>query len=132
MSCTDPIADLLTVIRNGLAAGKKSVTVPHSVIKQGICRVLKDEGYIGNCDVLDTKPARSLKIQLKYGANGEAVIHDIKRVSTAGRRHYAGRKELRPIIRGFGISIVTTSRGILSDRACRQQKLGGEVICTVK
>ena len=131
MSCTDPIADMLTIIRNGIAAGKTAVTVPHSVIKTGICAVLKEEGYIGTIDLLETKPARSIKIQLKYGTGGESAITSIRRVSTAGRRLYAGRKDLKPIIRGYGISIISTSRGILSDRVCRKQRLGGEVICVV-
>jgi len=131
MSCTDPIADMLTIIRNGLMAGKKAVTVKHSQIKTGICQVLKDEGYIERFDVLDTKPARSLQVQLKYGAGGEGVIHNIKRISTPGCRIYLGKAQLKPIIRGFGISILSTSKGILSDRACRKQNLGGEVICII-
>jgi small subunit ribosomal protein S8 len=113
MSCTDPIADLLTVIRNGLAANKKSVTVPFSKIKH-------------------TKPAKTIQVALKYGPLGEPVIHEIARVSTPGLRQYAARNELKPIIRGFGISILTTSKGILSDRVCRKQRLGGEVLCVVK
>ena len=132
MSCTDPIADMLTVIRNGLAANKKSVKIPFSTIKQGIASVLKDEGYVGSVDVLETKPARTLQVALKYGPAGEPVIHEIIRVSTPGLRQYAGRSDLKPIIRGFGISIVSTSKGILSDRACRKQRLGGEVLCVVK
>ncbi len=132
MSQTDPIADLLTVIRNGVLANKATVSVPWSQVKQGIAQVLKDEGYLSRIDVLDTKPAKTLQVVLKYADTGEPVIHDITRVSTPGRRLYAGRKELKPIIRGFGVSIVSTSQGILSDRACRQRKLGGEVLCVVK
>lgn len=132
MSCTDPIADMLTVIRNGLAAGKTTVTMPHSQIKVGLLQVLKSEGYIGQFDVLDTKPAKTIKVALKYGPAGESVIQSLRRVSTSGKREYAGRKDLKPIIRGFGISIISTSRGILSDRDCRKQKLGGEVLCIVK
>jgi len=132
MSCTDPIADMLTVIRNGLQANKANVTVPHSVIKTGICQVLKSEGYITVFDVIDTKPARSIKIGLKYGSHGESVITEIKRISKSGLRIYTGSKGIKPIIRGYGITILTTSRGVLSDRDCRKQKLGGEVLCTVK
>jgi len=132
MSCTDPIADMLTVIRNGLMAGKKAVTVKHSQIKTGICQVLKEEGYIERFDVLETQPARSLQIQLKYGAHGEAVIHELSRVSTPGCRIYKGRGDLKPVLRGFGIAILSTSKGILSDRVCRKQRIGGEVICAVK
>ncbi len=132
MSCTDPIADMLTVIRNGLSANKKTIKVPFSTIKQGIANVLKDEGYVSAVDVLETKPARTLQVSLKYGPAGEPVIHELNRVSTPGLRQYAGRLELKPIIRGFGISIISTSRGILSDRVCRKQRLGGEVLCVVK
>jgi small subunit ribosomal protein S8 len=132
MSCTDPIADMLTIIRNGLMVGKPAVAIRHSHLKEGICQVLKDEGYIERFDVLDTQPARSIQVRLKYGANGESAIHELSRVSTPGRRVYLGRSDLKPIIRGFGISILSTSRGILSDRVCRKQNLGGEVLCLVK
>lgn len=132
MSCTDPIGDLLTIIRNGLLAAKDAVDAPHSNIKQGICQVLKDEGYISRVEVLDTKPARTLRIGLKYGPGGEPVIHAVSRVSTPGLRRYADRSQLKPILKGMGISILSTSQGILSDRDCRKRKLGGEVICIVK
>jgi small subunit ribosomal protein S8 len=132
MSCTDPIADMLTILRNGFLAGKRAVTIKHSQIKEGICKVLKEEGYIERIDVLDTKPARTIQVQLKYGPGGECAIHDITRISTPGCRVYAGKADLKPVIRGFGISILSTSRGILSDRVCRKQNLGGEVLCEVK
>jgi small subunit ribosomal protein S8 len=132
MSCTDPIADMLTIIRNGLMAGKKAVTIVHSNLKVGICQVLKDEGYIERFDVLDTKPARTMQVGLKYTGTGESAIHELTRISTPGCRVYRGKSELKPIIRGFGISILSTSKGILSDRVCRKQNLGGEVLCTVK
>jgi len=132
MSCTDPIADMLTIIRNGLMAGKKTVTVIHSRLKIGICQVLKDEGYIERFEQLETQPARTIQIALKYGPRGEGAIHDLVRVSTPGCRVYAGKSELKPIIRGFGISILSTSKGILSDRVCRAQRIGGEVLCVVK
>jgi len=132
MSQTDPIADMLTVIRNGLLANKNSITVPHSVIKTGILKVLKTEGYISGFDVLDTKPAKSIKVGLKYGPHGESVINELRRVSTSGRRAYTGAKAIAPVIRGYGITILTTSKGVLSDREARKQKLGGEVLCIVK
>lgn len=132
MSQTDPIADMLTVIRNGLLANKAAITVPHSVIKTGILKVLKTEGYISGFDVLDTKPAKSIKVGLKYGPHGESVISELRRVSTSGRRSYTGAKNIAPVIRGFGITILTTSKGVLSDREARKQKLGGEVLCIVK
>ncbi len=132
MSCTDPIADMLTVIRNGVLAAKSQVDVPYSKIKDGIAKVLNTEGFVGTVSVLDTKPARTLRIVLKYGQDGEPVIHAIDRISTGGRRIYAPRTELKPIIRGFGIAVISTSQGILSDRDCRKRKLGGEVLCSVK
>lgn len=132
MSQTDPIADMLTVIRNGLLANKASITVPHSVIKTGILKVLKTEGYISGFDVLDTKPAKSIKVGLKYGPHGESVINELRRVSTSGRRTYTGARSIAPVIRGYGITILTTSKGVLSDREARKQKLGGEVLCVVK
>ena len=132
MSCTDPIADMLTVIRNGILAAKSQVDVPYSRIKEGIAKVLNAEGFVSTITLLDTKPARTLRIVLKYGTDGEPVIHAIDRVSTGGRRQYAGRRELKPIIRGFGIAVVSTSQGILSDRDCRKRKLGGEVLCSVQ
>jgi len=132
MSCSDPIADMLTSIRNGLIAHHGAVTVPHSSIKAGICQVLKDEGYIERFDVLDTKPGKTINVRLKYGPTGERVISELKRISTPGCRIYKRRTDLRPIIRGLGIAILSTSRGILSDRVCRKQNLGGEVICEVK
>jgi small subunit ribosomal protein S8 len=132
MSCSDPIADMLTIIRNGLLANKPTVAITHSMIKAGIAQVLKDEGFIETFDVLDTKPAKTIQVKLKYGAHGERAIHAIDRVSTPGCRVYVRRSQIRPVIRGFGISILSTSRGVLSDRACKKQNLGGEIICQVK
>lgn len=132
MSCSDPIADMITVIRNGVMVGKTEVSVPHSKIKEGICQVLVDEGYVTRFDVLETQPAKTIKVNLKYGPTGEQVIHEIRRVSKPGRRIYRKRAELRPIINGFGISVVSTSKGVLSDRACRAGNIGGEVLFTVR
>lgn len=132
MSCTDPIADMLTIIRNGLIANKAKVSVPFSSIKNGICQVLKAEGYISGFDVLETKPAKTIQIGLKYGTAGESVIHELVRVSSPGHRQYAGSTEIKPVMRGLGIQIISTSKGILSDRDCRKQKLGGEILCVVK
>jgi len=132
MSCTDPIADMLTVIRNGLMANKETVTIPHSAIKVGILDVLKREGYINSFDALDTKPGRTIQVRLRYGPNGQRAINEIKRISTPGCRVYARRSQIRPIIRGLGIAIISTSHGILSDRDCRKQNLGGEILCQVQ
>ena len=132
MSCSDPIADALTVIRNGIQAGKSEVKFPHSKIKEGLCEVLKDEGYISRVDVMDTKPARTIKVGLKYSDNGESVIHNIKRISKPGLRSYKGSDELKEVLNGFGVAIVSTNKGILSDRVCRKMKIGGEVLCEVR
>lgn len=132
MSCSDPIADALTIIRNGIQAGKKEVKFNHSKIKEGLCQVLKDEGYITRVDVLDTQPARTIKVGLKYSDDGESVIHHIKRVSKPGIRTYKGGGELKDILHGFGIAIVSTNKGILSDRVCRKMNIGGEVLCEVQ
>jgi small subunit ribosomal protein S8 len=133
MSCSDPIADALTIIRNGLSAGKKTVTFPHSTIKALVCQVLQDEGYVGRIDMLETQPARTIKVGLKYADNGSPVIHAIKRVSSPGCRVYMNHEQLQtPVINGFGIRIISTSKGVLSDRVCRAQKIGGEVICEIQ
>lgn len=131
MSCSDPIADMLTVIRNGAQAGHNRVKFPHSKIKAGICQVLLDEGYITRFETMDTVPARTLQVHLKYSEEGEQVIHEIKRISKPGCRIYRSGKDLKPVINGFGISIVSTSKGVLSDRVCRASNMGGEVLCTV-
>ena len=132
MSCSDPIADMLTCIRNAVSANKSNVKFPHSNIKEGICKVLAEEGYISRVDVVDTQPARTIKVELKYGADGERVINEIRRISKPGCRVYAGGRKVKPVINGFGISILSTAKGILSDRHCRTGNIGGEVICTVK
>ncbi len=132
MSCSDPIADMLTVIRNGTQAGQNRVKFPHSNIKVGICQVLLDEGYIARFETLDTVPARTIQVHLKYGSDGERVINRITRVSKPGCRVYRAGKDLKPIINGFGITILSTSKGILSDRACRAANMGGEVLCVVQ
>jgi len=132
MSCSDPIADMLTVIRNGVSAGKDEVRFPHSKIKVGICQVLQDEGYIRSFDRLDTQPAAQIRVLLKYGPNGERVINSIQRVSKPGCRIYRRKTQLRPVIKGFGIAILSTSKGVLSDRVCRESNIGGEVLCQVK
>jgi small subunit ribosomal protein S8 len=131
MSCSDPIADMLTIIRNGVMAGKKKVAFSHSRIKEGLARVLVEEGYLSRFEVLDTEPARTINVYLKYGKDGEQVIHEIRRVSRPGRRLYRGRKDLKPVLAGYGISVVSTSKGVLSDRACREANLGGEVLCVL-
>ena len=128
---TDPIADMLTRIRNAVRIERPVVEMPHSKVKRGVAEVLKREGYIWDWREEEAKdtPGTLLLIDLKYGPNGERVIRHIKRVSKPGRRVYSGAKELRPILNGLGISIISTSRGVVSDREARQKNLGGEVLC---
>jgi small subunit ribosomal protein S8 len=126
---TDPIADMLTRIRNAVRVERSSVEMPTSKVKRGLAEVLKREGYIWDWKEVEAKPASQLRIDLKYGPNGERVIKHLKRVSKPGRRVYSGATHLKPILNGLGISILSTSRGVISDREARQRNLGGEVLC---
>lgn len=126
---TDPIADMLTRIRNAVRVERPSVEMPDSKVKRGLAEVLKREGYIWDWEELQEAPRRQLRLHLKYGPNGERVIRHIKRVSKPGRRVYSGADSLRPVLNGLGISIISTSRGVVSDREARQKHLGGEVLC---
>lgn len=126
---TDPIADMLTRIRNAVRVEHPFVEMPTSKVKRGLAEVLKREGYIWDFEELDQKPARCLKIHLKYGPNGERVIQHIKRISSPGRRVYSGADDLRPVLNGLGIKVLSTSRGVISDREARTRRIGGEVLC---
>ena len=128
---TDPIADMLTRVRNALAVERKTVEMPASLEKESVARVLKDEGYIEDFQVVGDTPQRLLKIYLKYGPLGEEVIHELKRVSRPGRRVYRRVGEIGHVRNGLGIWIVSTNKGIISDRQCRIQRVGGEVLCSV-
>jgi small subunit ribosomal protein S8 len=128
---TDPIADMLTRIRNAIVVKRPHVEVPASKLKRGLAEVLKREGYIWDWQEVESDPANQLRIELKYGANGEEVIQHIKRISTPGRRVYRKAKELRPVLGGMGITIISTSGGIFSDREARQKNIGGEVLCEI-
>ena len=128
---TDPIADMLTRIRNAVRIERPHVEVPASKVKRGLAEVLKREGYIWDWNESEEDKFPLIHIELEYGPNGERVIRHIKRVSKPGRRIYNGATQLRPILNGLGISIVSTSRGVISDREARQQNLGGEVLCEV-
>jgi len=130
MSMTDPIADMLTRIRNGLAAAKAEVQMPSSKVKAAIAKVLKDEGYISDFSVQDIDGKQVLGIQLKY-YQGKPVIEHLQRVSRPGLRVYKGKDELPKVQAGLGIAIVSTSAGVMTDRAARKGGHGGEVICTV-
>lgn len=128
---TDPIADMLTRIRNGVSVERPFVEVPASKVKRGLAEVLKREGYIWDWSEVEGEQANSLRLDLKYGPNGERVIRKIRRVSKPGRRVYSRAKELAPVLNGLGISVVSTSSGVLSDREARQKNLGGEVLCEI-
>ena len=130
---TDPIADMLTRIRNAVRVERPHVDMPLSRVKLGVAEVLKREGYIWDYAEVETEgaPVKHLRIELKYGPNGERVIQTIRRVSKPGRRVYSKSRDLRPVLNGLGISIISTSKGMVSDREARQQKLGGEVLSEV-
>lgn len=128
---TDPIADMLTRIRNAVSVEKPQVEVSASKVKRGLAEVLKREGYIWDWEEVDEKPVPVLRIELKYGPSGEQVIQKIKRISKPGRRVYTHAKDLRPVLGGLGIRVLSTSQGVISDREARQQKVGGEVLCEI-
>ena len=131
MPVTDPIADLLTHIRNGVAVRKESVTMPCSKVKISVAEVLMREGFISGFEILPRRIQNELRVDLKYGPEGEKVIQKIDRFSSPGCRKYRGVEDLPRILNGLGIAVVSTNKGVLSDRECREQKVGGEVLCTV-
>jgi len=130
MSMTDPIADLLTRIRNAASLDRRRVSIPHSRVKENVCRVLKEEGFIEDYRITED-PRKTLHVYLKYGPNGEKVLNEITRVSKPGCRVYKPTDKMPRVLSGMGIVIVSTSKGILSDRQCREQKIGGEVLARV-
>ena len=130
MSMTDPIADMLVRMKNAAAVGKQAVRMPSSKIKVAIAKVLKDEGYIIDARVTQNGAKAELEIALKY-FEGKPVIETIKRVSRSGLRQYRGKDELPKVLAGLGISIISTSKGIMTDAQARQQGVGGEVLCIV-
>jgi small subunit ribosomal protein S8 len=132
MSLNDPIADMLTRIRNAARISEKEVKIKASKICEGIAGVLKQEGFINGYDrIEDACKQDFLRIDLKYSPDGESVIHEIQRSSKPGRRLYAGTKSLPLVMGGMGITIVSTSKGVMSDKNCRSENIGGEIICTV-
>jgi small subunit ribosomal protein S8 len=128
---TDPIADLLTRIKNGLRVKKKQITAPYSKIKVGILKILKEQNLIQGFKVQENGVKKNCIIYLKYDEDGEPFIEDLKRVSKPGRRVYAGYKDLKPLRGGFAFRIISTSRGLMTDEEARKRKLGGEIICEV-
>jgi small subunit ribosomal protein S8 len=129
---SDPIADMLTRIRNAVRVRRKQVSIPSSKLKVGIARVLLEEGYINGFDVVADTKQGVLRIDLKYGPRGEDIIHRIRRESKAGCRVYKKVGELPRVLDGLGISIVSTPKGVLSDRGCREMNVSGELLCTVQ
>ena len=131
MSLSDPIADMLTRIRNAARTNKEQVNIKASNICEGVAAVLKREGYIKDYDRIDDGKQGILRITLKYDQQGGSVINEIKRVSKPGRRIYLAVDELPRVLAGLGVAIVSTSKGVMSDKSCRQANVGGEILCTV-
>ncbi len=130
MSMSDPIADMLTRIRNAQTVGHAEVSMPSSKVKVAIAQVLKDEGYIDEFQVRDDESKKHLRIGLKYYA-GRPVIERLERVSAPGLRVYKGRDDMPRVMNGLGVAIVSTSRGVMTDRKARASGIGGEVLCIV-
>ena len=129
---TDPIADFLTRIRNAAAAKHQRVDVPASKLKTEIARILKEEGYISTFKMVDeNKTRRQLRVFLKYTPDRRSVITGLRRISRPGSRRYLGSTEFKPVVGGLGISILTTPKGVMSGRAARKAKIGGEILCEV-
>lgn len=128
---TDPAADFLTRVRNALRAGKKEVACPSSKLLVQITEVLKKNGFIHDFDIEEKKPRSELNLKLKYTKEGVPVMRGIKRISRPGKRVYVGVGQLKPVLNGMGISILTTSKGVMADDECMDQGIGGEIICEV-
>ena len=128
---TDPIADLLTRIRNAAHAKHPRVDLPSSKLKVEVARILKDEGYLSNYKVVDEKGKKTLRVFLRYTPDRRSVITDLKRVSRPGSRRYVGKTEIRPVVGGMGISIVSTPRGLMTGQSARKAGVGGELLCEV-
>lgn len=131
MTMTDPIADMLTRIRNANVVKHETVDVPASNMKKELSRILLEEGFIRGYDVIEDGKQGIIRIQLKYGQTGERVISGLKRISKPGMRVYVDKHEVPRVLNGLGISIISTSKGILTDKQARKENVGGEVICYV-
>jgi small subunit ribosomal protein S8 len=128
---TDPIADLLTRIRNAARAKHARLDLPSSKMKIEIARILKDEGYLANYKVVEEKGKKTLRIFLRYTSDRRSVITDLKRVSRPGSRRYVGKFDIRPVVGGMGLSILSTPRGLMTGSAARKEGVGGELLCEV-
>lgn len=131
MNTTDPIADMLTRIRNANNAKHESVEIPASNMKKQIAQILVDEGYIKSFNVIDDGKQDVIKVFLKYGPNKSKVLQGLKRISKPGLRTYVGKEEIPQVMRGLGVAIVSTSKGVMTDKAARKEKVGGEVLAFV-
>jgi small subunit ribosomal protein S8 len=131
MTMTDPIADMLTRIRNANVVKHETVDVPASNIKKELSRILLEEGFIRGYDVIEDGKQGIIRIQLKYGQSGERVISGLKRISKPGMRVYAAKDEIPKVLNGLGISVISTSKGMVTDKQARKENVGGEVICYV-
>ena len=131
MIVTDPIADMLTRIRNALVARHESVEVPASNMKKAIAQILLDEGYIKTVEIEEEGPKGKIKIGLKYGPNNESVVTGLRRISKPGLRVYARKEEVPKVLGGLGIAIISTSKGVMTDKKARQNNIGGEVLAYI-
>lgn len=131
MSISDPVADMLTRIRNANQKRKGKVDIPASKLKEKIVKVLKEEGYIANYKFISDRKQGILRVYLKYTLKQERVIKGLRRISRPGRRFYCGTDELPRVLRGLGVAIISTSQGVMTAKRCREASLGGEVICYV-
>lgn len=128
---TDPIADMLTRIRNALQIERPFVDIPASKIKESIAAALQREGYIWDFEIIENSPQNVLRVNLKYGPNGERVIQKIVRESKPGRRNYQDVRSMPEVLQGLGVSILSTSKGVLSNREAKKEGVGGELLCTI-
>jgi len=131
MSMTDPIADMLTRIRNAIMAGHRSTVMPASTIKASLAEILKAEGYIGSWEKIEDRKQGILRIDIRYGPAGEAVITGLERVSRPGCRRYVGAKEIPKVLGGLGINILSTSNGLMAGHVARAKGVGGEVLANI-
>lgn len=128
---SDPIADMLTRIRNAQRAGHETVDIPASKVKKAIAERLNQYGYVGEVELQGEAPRQTLRVGLKYDGSGRGLITHLKRISRPSRRIYVGSKDIPPVLNGLGIAVLSTSKGVLTDREARHENVGGELLCTV-
>lgn len=127
----DPISDMLIRIKNAALVAKEFVSLPHSKIKQEIANLMKEKGYLSSVEVRGRKNRKVLELGLAYGADGKAKLNDVKKISKLSRRVYKKFTDLKPVKKGFGLSIISTSKGLRTDESARREKIGGEVLCEI-